>query len=79
MGIGAGLLLIALGAIFAFAVHVNLSGLNLTVVGWILMVVGVIGILLSIFYWGPRRRRGLVRERVYTEDPTQPPPPPPPV
>lgn len=75
MGIGAGLLLIGLGAIFTFAVADPLPGINLHIVGVILMLIGITGILLSIFYWGPRRRQGLVRERVYTDDPTEPPPP----
>jgi 1,4-dihydroxy-2-naphthoate octaprenyltransferase len=75
MGIGAGLFLIALGAILAFAIDVDLSGINIAVIGWILMLVGIVGILLSIFYWGPRKRRGIVRETVYPDDPTQPPPP----
>jgi hypothetical protein len=76
MGIGAGLFLIALGAIFAFAVTVDLQGINLQAVGWILMFVGVVGILISVFYWGPRKRATTTtRERIYTDDPTQPPPP----
>ncbi|GAA0272814.1 DUF6458 family protein [Cryptosporangium japonicum] len=76
MGIGAGLFLIALGAIFAFAVTVDLQGINLQAVGWILMFVGVVGILISVFYWGPRKRATTAnRERIYTDDPTQPPPP----
>jgi hypothetical protein len=77
MGIGAGLFLIALGAIFAFAVTVDLQGINLEAVGWILMFVGVVGILISVFYWGPRKRATTTqtRERIYTDDPTQPPPP----
>jgi hypothetical protein len=74
MGIGAGLFLIALGAIFAFAVNVQLSGIDLNVVGWILMVIGIVGILLTVLYFRPRtRRQALVRERVYTDDPNQPP------
>jgi len=76
MGIGAGLFLIALGAIFAFAVTVDLQGINLQAVGWILMFIGIVGILISVFYWGPRKRASTqTRERIYTDDPTQPPPP----
>ena len=77
MGIGAGLFLIALGAIFAFAVTVDLQGIDLNAVGWILMFIGVVGILISVFYWGPRKRATSqsTRERIYSDDPTQPPPP----
>ena len=42
MRLGTGIVLIALGAILAFAVNVQLSGIDLRVVGWILMVVGEI-------------------------------------
>jgi hypothetical protein len=44
MGIGAGIFLIAIGAIFAFAVDANLGWLNLNVVGWVLMLTRVAGL-----------------------------------
>ena len=48
MGIGASIFLIALGAIFAFAVDANLGWLNLNVVGWVLMLAGVAGLLTTL-------------------------------
>ena len=57
MRLGTGIVLIALGAILAFAVHFQLSGLDIRVVGWILMVVGVIGVVVELAVWAPRRRR----------------------
>lgn len=74
MGIGAGVLLIAIGAILAFAVDFEVSGLDISVIGWILMVAGVIGLILVVAVWGPRRRaaaRGPVVEerRVYDDPP----------
>lgn len=51
MGIGASIFLIALGAILAFAVEYELSGVDIQVVGWILLVVGVVGIVLSMVFW----------------------------
>ena len=51
MGIGVSLILIAVGAILAFAVHVTSHGFNVHTVGIILLVVGVIGALLSIIFW----------------------------
>ena len=51
MGIGVSLFLIALGAILAFAVADNLSGVDLVAVGWILMAVGAVGALLSAIFW----------------------------
>lgn len=61
MGMGGCIGLIAVGAILTFAVDWHVKGMNLTVVGLILMVVGVIGTsaYVSVF----KRRR------------TQPPPP----
>lgn len=51
MGIGVSLLLIAVGAILIWAVEVTVSGVELVTVGWILLVVGAIGALLSMIFW----------------------------
>ena len=51
MGIGVSLLLIAVGAILIWAVDVTVSGVELVTVGWILLVVGAIGALLSLIFW----------------------------
>jgi hypothetical protein len=56
MRLGTGIVLLALGAILAFAVRVQLSGLDLQVVGWILMVAGALGVVLELAVWAPRRR-----------------------
>ena len=63
MGIGVSIILIAAGAILAWAVHVSTNGFNLHTIGYILLVVGAIGVLLSLIFWsswggvgGPRRR-----------------------
>jgi hypothetical protein len=50
MGIGTSLFLIAVGAILYFAVDASVSGLEITTVGVILMIVGVVGLLISLFY-----------------------------
>lgn len=57
MRLGTAIVLIALGAILTFAVNVSLSGIDLRVVGWILMIVGVLGVVLELALWAPRRRR----------------------
>ena len=65
MGIGASLLLIAVGAVLIWAVDVSVSGIELTTVGWILLIVGAIGALLSLVFWsswGGYHRRDAVRE-----------------
>ena len=51
MGLGISIFLIAVGAILAFAVNVTVSGIDLVTVGWVLMVVGAIGLLLSMAFW----------------------------
>ena len=52
MGIGVGIFLIAVGAVLAFAVHINnTGGVDLQTVGYILMAVGGLGTLLSLVFW----------------------------
>jgi len=78
MGIALSLMAIAIGAVLAFATDVAVSGLDLAVVGWILMLIGVLGLVLSLVVW-PRRRttrgeravppRQQVVERQVYEDP----------
>ena len=51
MGTGVSLLLIAAGAILTWAVNATVSGLNIHTVGVILMVVGAVGLVLSIVFW----------------------------
>jgi len=67
MGIGTSIFLIAVGAILRYAVTANVSGIDLDVVGLILMVAGAVGLVLSLFWiavWADRRRDGaVVRER----------------
>jgi hypothetical protein len=66
MTIGAGLLLTAAGAVLAFAVNVtNSHGVNLNTVGYILMIIGVLGVLLDLLLFMPRRRRTTYVEGSY--------------
>jgi hypothetical protein len=52
MGIGVSLILVAVGAIITFAVHVSTSSaFNLHTIGIILLVVGAVGALLSVMFW----------------------------
>ena len=59
MGIGVSLFLLAVGSILAFAVDVSAEGINLGMVGVILIVLGLVGLLASLVFWEdwtPRRR-----------------------
>jgi hypothetical protein len=52
VGIPVSLILIAVGAILAFAINQDPgASVDIDVVGWILMIVGLVGILLSLFWW----------------------------
>jgi hypothetical protein len=71
LGIGTSLLLIAVGAILRFAVTVTSTGFNIHTIGVILMIVGVVGLVLSLFFWstwggfgggGHRRERRVVND-----------------
>jgi hypothetical protein len=71
MGIGVSIFLIAVGAILTFAVHATLSGVSIQTIGVILMVVGALGLIVTLLIWGPRRRSGaVVEDRVYDDRPT---------
>ncbi len=48
MGIGAGIFLIAVGAILAFAVDYSVSGVDIAIIGYILMGAGVLGLILAL-------------------------------
>ena len=68
MGIGVSIFLIALGAILAFAVNAEVSGLDITTVGWILLAVGIVGLVLSMIFWSSWGGPGGFRRREYVED-----------
>jgi hypothetical protein len=52
MGLPVSLILIAVGAILAFAVHQDPNpSVDIDIVGWVLMLVGLFGLLLSLFLW----------------------------
>ena len=59
MRLGTAIVLLAIGAILTFALWFDVSGVDLQVVGWIMMIVGALGILLEIAVWGPRSRRAV--------------------
>jgi len=61
VGIGGSIFLIVLGAIFTFALDVSLGWLDLDVVGWVLMLAGVVGLILTTWFWQSRRRTTVVR------------------
>ncbi len=57
MGLGGGIALIVVGAILTFALQIRLTGINIHVVGVILMLAGALSIALDMAVFAPRRRR----------------------
>jgi heme/copper-type cytochrome/quinol oxidase subunit 2 len=70
MALGTSLFLIAVGAIMRYAISDSLEGVDIPTVGLILMIVGIIGLLISLLtmtLWDRDRRRGAVEERRVVE------------
>lgn len=67
MGIGVSIFFIALGLVLALAVDFDVAGLDIHVIGWILVAVGVIGLLMTALIFGPRRR-GVTRRDTVVDD-----------
>ena len=67
MGIGASLFLIAVGAICYWALEFDVAGIDEAAIGVILMVIGGLGLILSLLFWSSfspaRRRETVVRDR----------------
>lgn len=63
MRIGSSIFLIALGAILAFAIQAEVSFVDITLVGYILMAVGVIGLIASLLLAAPRRQNRVSESR----------------
>jgi ascorbate-specific PTS system EIIC-type component UlaA len=63
MGTGVSIILIAVGAVLAWAVNATTSGFNVHTVGYILLVVGIIGLLLSMIFWSSWAGPGYFSQR----------------
>jgi hypothetical protein len=75
MPAGSSIFLIAVGAILRYAVTATVSGISIQTVGLILMIAGILGLFLSLFYmlaWSPRRGR-IVRDPVAERAPYEEP------
>ena len=75
MGISLSILLIAAGAVLAWAVEAEVAGIDIQVAGIILVVVGVIGLIASFAFWsswgGFSARNGGSQTTVIKEDVTR--------
>jgi predicted anti-sigma-YlaC factor YlaD len=70
MGLGVSIFLIAIGAILAFAVTAHVSGVDVHTVGWILLIVGIVGAVLSMIFWSSWAGPGYwtTRRRTYVDE-----------
>jgi beta-lactamase regulating signal transducer with metallopeptidase domain len=71
MGIGTSLVLIAVGAILKWAVNADVSGIEISTIGLILLIIGILGLLISLLFTANafgRRDTAVVRER-YVDEP----------
>ena len=57
MAIGTSIFLIAVGAIIRYGLTFHVSGVSRPTIGLILMIVGIVGVVLSLFYMASARRR----------------------
>ena len=51
MGLGVGIILSAVGAVLIWGVNASSSAVNIHTIGWILLIVGIVGIVLSMIFW----------------------------
>jgi hypothetical protein len=75
MGVGVSLFLIAIGLILWLAVSAEVSGIDINMVGLILVIIGAIGLLISMIFWstwggvGGWRRDTVIRDDRYDRPP----------
>lgn len=68
MGLGVSLFLIAAGAILTWAVTATVAGLDINTVGVILLIVGIVGLVLSMIFWSSWGGPGYARRRTVVDD-----------
>ncbi len=77
MALGTSIFLIAVGAVLAFALDRDVvSVFNVNIVGYILMAVGLLGLIMSLVINNQRRstaHRTVIDDRRYPQDPPPPP------
>ena len=73
MGFGAGIFLLAVGAILTFAIRVRLWWIDVDAAGLVLMLSGVAMLAVTAWYWRSRHRP-VTYPPVYREEPAPPPP-----
>jgi hypothetical protein len=64
------LILVAVGAVLALAVNTHVSGIDIHTIGWIVLIVGAVGLVLSMIFWSSWAGPGYwaQRRRTYVEE-----------
>ena len=75
MGISVSILLIAVGAILTWGVTADAEGLDVNAIGVILMIVGLLGLVISLIFWSSWGGFGGWRRDTVVRDDRYPPPP----
>jgi hypothetical protein len=68
MGLGVSLILVAVGAILTWAVTAEVSGIDIQVIGVILLIVGIAGFLISLVFWSSWGGFGGHRRTTYVDE-----------
>ena len=68
MGFGVGLILTAVGAILAWGVTAHANGIDVNAIGYILLVIGIVGMLISLVFWTSWAGPGYFTRRTYVDD-----------
>jgi hypothetical protein len=67
MGIAVSILLIAVGAVLTWGVTAEAEGLDINAIGVILLIVGILGLVLSMIFWSSWGWGGFQRRTAYVE------------
>ncbi|HZM18894.1 MAG TPA: hypothetical protein VFB87_05735 [Gaiellaceae bacterium] len=68
MGLGVSLLLIAVGAILIWGLQSDVAGISEDAIGVILIVIGALGLILSMMFWSSWGGMGGRRRSTYVEE-----------
>ena len=69
MGVGISIILIAVGAVLAWAVHATSDSFDVNTIGYILLIVGAVGLMLSLAFWSTWAGPGYwTRRRTYVDE-----------
>ena len=72
MYIGSSIFLIAVGAVLRWAVNWHVDGFDIQLAGLIIFLIGILGLVITLFLWATRRSRVSRVDRVVTSEEYRP-------